>query len=259
MWPGGACRRNSWHVGLVSTLSGSLPMAALRLTESRYNLSMSTDAPPQEPLFIPGISAVVVASVLTVAALFCSIVWLYESKLAPSRREAIWLDSQRNAPEPVGAPLEDDTVITLARTRCFGSCPAYKVSIYGSGRVEFNGQAFVCEKAPAPAQIDRASVRQLVNGLIAVDFDGIPSYTQEDATDGYTATVTLSRRNQFHAVRHYHGSATASRLLSWIENRVDEMSGSSAWTGTLAQGVRICTQKDGTTRPITETDLDAPR
>jgi Domain of unknown function (DUF6438) len=219
---------------------------------------MSTDAPPQESLFVPGVSAVVVASVLTVAALFCGIVWLYESKLAPSRREAIWLDSQRNAPEAVGAPLEDDTVITLARTRCFGSCPAYNISIHGSGRVEFNGQAFVCEMAPAPVQIDRSSVRQLVNGLVAVDFDGIPSYIQEDATDGYTATVTLSRRNHVHAVRHYHGSASAPRLLSWIENRIDEISGSSAWTGTLVQGVRICTPKDGTTRQITETHLDVP-
>jgi hypothetical protein len=219
---------------------------------------MSTDAPLQESPFIPGISALVVASALAVAGLFWGIVWLYESKLAPGSREAIWLESQRNAPQPVGAPLDDDTVITLARTRCFGSCPAYKVSIYGSGRVDFDGQAFVCEKAPAPAQIDRSSVRQLVNGLIAVDFDGMPSYTQEDATDGYTATVTLSRRNHVHAVRHYHGSASAPRLLSWIENRVDEVSGSSAWTGTLVEGVRVCTHKVGATRPITETHLDVP-
>jgi hypothetical protein len=93
---------------------------------------MSTDA-PQETLYIPSYPAIVVAWTLLVFSLLFAVIWLYQYKWAPSEFENIWLASQRQAPQPGLAPPNDDTVISLQRTQCFGSCPAYQVSISGSG------------------------------------------------------------------------------------------------------------------------------
>jgi hypothetical protein len=205
---------------------------------------MSTDAPQQDPLDIPSYPTVVVASTLLLFSLLFAVIWLYQSKWAPSAFENAWLASQRIPPRPGLKPLNDDTVITLQRTRCFGRCSAYQVSIFGSGRVEFNGEAFVCKKGPATAQIDPGLIQTLLKGLDIVAFDRMPNYTREDATDAPTATVTLKRPTGQHVVRHYRGDSSAPRVLSWIEDRVDEVAGSATWVGGVNYYRGYCVEKD---------------
>ena len=36
--------------------------------------------------------------------------------------------------------VKNDTVITLERTACFGTCPIYTITIYGDGRVVYDGE-----------------------------------------------------------------------------------------------------------------------
>jgi hypothetical protein len=210
---------------------------------------MSTDA-PQETLHIPSSPVTVVAGTLLLFSLLFAVIWLYQYNWAPSEFENTWLASQRKPPQQGLAPLDDDTVITLDRMGCMGICPAYQLSIFGSGRVEFNGEEFVCENRPATAQIDPTSIQTLLKGLDIVGFDNMPNYTREDATDAPTATVTLKRPTGLHVVRHYRGDDSAPRLLNWIEDRIDEVAGSAPWTGVHEHHSRYCIEKDGTKRPI---------
>jgi Domain of unknown function (DUF6438) len=203
---------------------------------------MSADA-PQDTLDIPSYPTVVVAGTLLLFSLLFAVIWLYQYKWAPSEFENTWLASQRTPPQQGLAPLDDETVITLQRTQCFGSCPAYQISIFGSGRVEFNGEAFVCEKGRATAQIDPASMQTLLKGLDMVAFNAMPNYIREDATDAPTATVTLKRPTGLHAVRHYHGDSAAPRLLNWIEDRIDEIAGSALWVGGVNHNRGYCVEK----------------
>jgi Domain of unknown function (DUF6438) len=214
---------------------------------------MSTDA-PQDTLDIPSYPTVVVAGTLLLFSLLFAVIWLYEYKWAPSAFENTWLASQRISSQPGPQDLDDDTMISLQRAQCFGSCPAYQISIFGSGRVEFRGDAFVCEKGAARAQIDSASIQTLLKGLAIVAFDNMPNYTREDATDAPTVTVTLKRPTGLHVVRHYHGDSTAPRLLNWIEDRIDVVAGSAPWTGVQDHHGRYCIEKDGTKRPILTED-----
>ena len=41
-----------------------------------------------------------------------------------------------------------EVVITLERTACFGVCPVYKLTIYGDGRVLYDGIRFVRTEGP---------------------------------------------------------------------------------------------------------------
>ena len=183
-------------------------------------------------------SLVIVGAVLGLGLLVFAIFALYALKLAPNQIEAIWFASQ-GKPNQQLAPAQEGAVVTLVRHTCFGTCPAYRVSVNASGRVEFHGEANVCE------------VAQLVDGLTAVRFESMPSYTHEDVTDASSATITLRRHNTVHVVEHYHGDKAAPRLLNLIEDRIDEVSESSRWVGSRKEFKRECTLSDGSKRRIT--------
>jgi hypothetical protein len=148
---------------------------------------------------------------------------------ADLKLESAWLASQQPSHEPV-APLADDVRISLSRTGCDGSCPAYVVSLYGSGRVEFDGIANVCESHPRPVAIGRAAVARIVQGLDAVGFDAMPSYTDAGPDHNRIASITLRRGGAAHIVEHSHGDVLAPRLLGWIEQRIDDVSRTARWT-----------------------------
>ena len=204
----------------------------------------------EEPRARVPTSLVIVGAVLGLGLLVFAIFALSAMKLAPNQIEAIWFASQGKQNQQL-APAQEGTVVTLVRHTCFGTCPAYKVSVNASGRVEFHGEANVCEVRPAPIFVDASAVAQLVDGLTAVRFESMPSYTHEDVTDASSATITLRRHNTVHVVEHYHGDKAAPRLLNLIEDRIDEVSKSSRWVGSRKEFKRECTLSDGSKRPIT--------
>lgn len=211
----------------------------------------STDEPSGEPPQNPARSLLVVAAVLLVIGVPAALAWLYQERFLLTAAEYAWVSSQR-APLAGngGDAAAAEPVLTLRRSRCFGECPAYELDVFASGRVEFRGEAFVCETAPPPAQVDPRSVRRLVDGMRAAGFANMPDYTRQDATDHHTVTVTLRDRGVVRTVEHYRGDAQAPRLLAWIEDRIDEVAGTSAWTGTWRDGQRRCEPRAVRAEPV---------
>ncbi len=182
----------------------------------------------EEPYAKIPTSVVVVGAFLVLEFLFCAVYYLYLYDLAPSRIEGIWHASQGKPNQP-SARAAEGTVVTLVRTQCFGTCPEYRLSIHASGLVEFRGGAFVCKRRPAPIFIEPSAVAKLVDGMTAVSFEQMPSYTHVDMTDAPSAIVTLRRPNSVHIVEHYSGDSAAPRLLNMIEDRIDMISRSYQW------------------------------
>jgi len=152
-----------------------------------------------------------------------------KSNLAADRLDQLWLTSQQPNHKPQQSTLTDTTVVDLQRGQCYGRCPAYEVKINGSGRVEFHGVAFVCEKNPPQTKIDPLLVQQLIDGLNNISFFNIPNYTSYDVTDNPFASITLNMDGPSHKVEHYFGDRKAPRLLNMIEERIDEIAGTSKW------------------------------
>jgi len=46
----------------------------------------------------------------------------------------------------------DTLVIQFERSSCYGNCPAYRLTIHGDGRIEYNGIRFVKQIGPAQGQ-----------------------------------------------------------------------------------------------------------
>lgn len=182
---------------------------------------------------------------------------MYDSKvIRSSSQESEWISSQDSTSAIGIALFDDDTVVKLERTRCYGWCPAYEVSLFGSGRVVFHGRAFVCEQAPADRFVDRTTIAKLVNGLTVAGFQGMPNFLNEDATDAHTARITLKRGDVQHTVEHYHGDMAAPRLLDWIENCIDEVANTSMWLGHRQGTETVCVRRDGSTRSVEEMNFD---
>jgi hypothetical protein len=201
---------------------------------------------------LPRIPLVVVSGFLTLAVIGFGTWWIYDTRLAPTHLEEIWLQSQRGGSGPNAVVHDAATQIQLQRSRCYGSCPAYTVTVFGTGRVEFNGEDYACVLGTAETNVDPADVQRLVDGLAAVGYDRIGSFTSHDSTDHPTVIVTLRTDGRSHTVNHYLGDNTAPRLLRMIEERIDAVASTGQWLGvwdSIAHS-RVCTTPDGYRTPI---------
>ena len=206
--------------------------------------------PDTEPKPNANGALVAVASVAALGLLAFGINEFYVSRLAPSQPELEWLKTQRATERESLPSLSDADAVTLNRGQCFGSCPAYEVSIRGSGQIEFRGSAFVCRRHVTATLADLATLARLVQGLEVMRFDSMPNYENRDATDQETVTITLVRAGRTHSVRHYYGDTKAPGVLTLIEQRIDKLAGTAAWTGTPADGNVNCTLPDGRRQPV---------
>ena len=155
--------------------------------------------------------------------------------LAPSG-SAFTVPSSRNA--AVAKKKRVQSVITLERTICFGSCPVYKLAIYSNGRVLYQGIRFVKIKGKATGHIGRQALNDLIKEFTNIDYfklddeyvpgsNGCPQVAT-DLPGANTSLVLYGRRK---SVRHYHGcsGASALALLTNLENKIDEAVNSAKW------------------------------
>jgi hypothetical protein len=134
--------------------------------------------------------------------------------------------------------FSDPTVITLERTACFGRCPVYRLSISAGGVVRYEGTANVKRLGAAEDTIPSARVDSLVQEIAQQGYfgfdeeyvNGSPACTRY-STDSPSVNTSVIAADQRRQVHHDHGCSDAPAELARIEARIDEVAGSSRWTG----------------------------
>jgi hypothetical protein len=153
-------------------------------------------------------------------------------------------DSRRLSAQS-GRVISSFDQLALERTECFGMCPAYRLTVSGSGDVRYEGLNFVETKG----QVDDRLSGQQVNDLIAAinecnffalresyqgEIDGCP----EVCSDMPSAIISVTVEGKTKRIQHYLGCTERSRDHSVIphplklynlENRVDEIVGTKRW------------------------------
>jgi hypothetical protein len=130
--------------------------------------------------------------------------------------------------------------IQLERTACYGTCPAYSVTIHGDGRVEYNGKSHVKEIGTREGQIKTDKIRALASVFAKVKFWGLAEdYSATKCkgrvcTDMATAITELSIRGATHRVKHYYGCGSAPKSLFDLESVIDKSANSKQWTGDVS-------------------------
>jgi len=130
------------------------------------------------------------------------------------------------------AAQDDEPVITLERTACFGMCPIYTVSIYADGTVEYNGADQVDVMGEQTANIGAEAVTELLQVIEdAGYFEWDDEYTGMTVTDQSTVITSATIDGETKTITHYLGDGDAPLALGFLENWIDIAAGTSAWTG----------------------------
>ena len=114
-----------------------------------------------------------------------------------------WLPNKVPFPEKVDLRT---LFIGLRRTSCYGTCPAYTVTLDGSGLVQFVGDAYVLVPGHHNAHVSRETILALLQAFRKADFlSANESYTAS-VTDNPSQTITLRMGETTKAVRDYVGT-----------------------------------------------------
>ena len=125
-----------------------------------------------------------------------------------------------------------DVVVTLERGPCFGACPVYRLTVYGDGRVSYEGIRFVRIEGTRTATISEDNVRQLIAEFYAIDYFSLhDEYTHADATDMPSATTSITIGGKTKTIIHYHGDFSTPDELTALEDKIDEIVSTRQWVG----------------------------
>jgi hypothetical protein len=153
---------------------------------------------------------------------------------------AIWLlalagceQASSATPRPsVAAPPPHELAVTLERTICYGTCPAYRLAVYRDGVVQFTGEEYVEVSGGALGHVSQADVAALDRAFAdARYFELADHYTSYDVTDMSSATTSYQLGARAKQIEHYHGDMKAPPALAKLEAAIDRIAGSERWIG----------------------------
>jgi hypothetical protein len=150
---------------------------------------------------------------------------------------------------------EANVAITLERTPCFGTCPAYTVTIMDDGTVIYEGQNFVETMGEQTSEIDPETVASMVEAFTnAGYFEWDEAYDTQTVSDLPTVTTSVTRDGETHRIVRYTGDTSAPLALPYLEWWIDVMTNSQLWTGVQSDIANIAT---GGNTPIITLQRDA--
>lgn len=126
--------------------------------------------------------------------------------------------------------------VTLERTGCFGTCPAYMVTIHRSGRVVFTGRQHVRAKGVRSGRVSALGFAALVKKVDEINF-----FTLRDRYDGKnpdgsgvkisdlpTRRTTVTQGSRTKTVENYYRGPAG---LKELEDLIDEVGKTARWIG----------------------------
>ncbi len=148
--------------------------------------------------------------------------------------------AQQSAPTQI---IPKDTVITLERTGCNGSCPIYKLRISADGSLAYDGQMYVKTKGIVRSTVSQEQLRQLISEFEKAKYfslrdsyvaapDGCPTNWK----DNPSAITSVQMEGKKKSISHYYGcreqgvnSLVYPQELYKLESRIDEIVNSKQW------------------------------
>lgn len=171
---------------------------------------------------------------------------------------SVWLfhqysQSQMAKSEITAEPkIPADTLITLQRTGCYGSCPSYTLTVAADGTVVFNATAYWAGEGKSSrlkqsgiimSKVSQEQVSQLISEFERAGYFSLgDSYTSNDdclggvATDLPSAYTSIQVNGRRKAISHNYGCVDKGggfvfypRQLIKLEKRIDEIVNTEQW------------------------------
>lgn len=135
-----------------------------------------------------------------------------------------------------------DTLITLKRSACYGTCPDYTLTVSADGTVTFEGREYVKTKGVVKANLPPEKLRQLIALFDEAKYFSFKDkyQTEEDGcpevwTDYPSAVTSIRINGKSKTVSHYLGCQDGRAKLIYpkglnkLENQIDEIVGTQKW------------------------------
>jgi hypothetical protein len=122
--------------------------------------------------------------------------------------------------------------ITLKRTPCYGPCPVYTVTVFGTGEVRYFGEAHVDKPGAHSWKISRRRLQRLVEAFEKADYSRLlDAYTSREFTDAPGCLTSIEYEDgSSKSVDHYHGDPAAPDALTELEDEIDRILGVERYT-----------------------------
>ena len=141
----------------------------------------------------------------------------------------------RNNQHVKAKTMAADTLLKMERTVCFGTCPAYELTIQTNGKVIFYGKEFVEHKGEKTGDISQDNLDHLIKKIDESHFMQIPSDPDCESryTDMPSVFLTIELNGQQNSVSHYQGCKgfQFEEELYDLEEAIDSLAGTSKWIG----------------------------
>ena len=130
---------------------------------------------------------------------------------------------------PPTVPLEK-VRISLKRGGCWGTCPDYRIELFGDGTAVYEGRGYVDVLGMHRYRIDPEKVAKLLESARSKDLWSLRSAYTARISDDATYAVTIVLGNQVHTISDYVGGFVGMpEVVTEFENEVDEVAQSEAW------------------------------
>ena len=143
------------------------------------------------------------------------------------------MHADSSVPETGGGGWRQSAGVAFERTACYGRCPIYTVTVLRDGTVQWEGERFVkVTGGKATGRADGAALVELAEAFEKAHYFTLKDkYTSYDITDHPSANTSYDDGAHKSRSPHYHGDRSAPAELSELEERIDQIVGTSKWIG----------------------------
>jgi hypothetical protein len=122
--------------------------------------------------------------------------------------------------------------ITLERTSCHGPCPVYRVTVLGTGEVEYFGEAHVARAGAHRWRLSRRRLDRLAEAFVRARFSRLEDgYTNREFTGAPGCLTSIEYEDgSSRSIDHYHGDPGAPAALTELEDEIDRIVGVERYT-----------------------------
>ena len=133
-------------------------------------------------------------------------------------------------------PIFTADSVVLERTPCYGTCPAYRLSVSRSGIIHFESRNRFEDGRPAKDSMPVNNFETILVRAHLLEFLALPDriaddkrFCPHDVTDNPTAIVTIFIPGRPKRIEDYHGCDWAPAGLRELETYLDEVTNAKRW------------------------------
>jgi ankyrin repeat protein len=121
-------------------------------------------------------------------------------------------------------------VMTLSRSGCYGTCPAYNLEIRGDGTVIYEGTGFVVVAGEHRDHLSQEQVELLMDAFRKADYFSLKDEYRYMVTDCPTYTTSFQVDRVKKSVTDYVGEELGMpEAVTELEQTIDQLAGTTKW------------------------------